>query len=378
MTDFDDIIELHIYAAQSLAVANRPRGNETPTDISLNTLDTEECDILAQFYDTLRTSNAGMTLCNAIEGTSLKDLDINCVQLLEEMSNNQDFALEYMMVKGLTTNEKTQRLVQISLNPVTVFYGSGENDQQADNRAARGALEYLKVLLNSKLEGHFKAWTRTHANKGQFLTCESTCRKRSFHPPKQKTPQSTVTTIVTLTVTDMVDAGEQSEERPIIPPPVDTSEWEGGGEERPSTSTPPGNRERTKGEKKQMIESNSSSSDTGSSSSSDSDDSDSDNSDSDNEECNVHTLGKGSRIASKYDHQHKIDRPKTDRPQSFQLREQEGESARMSLHDFSECNPTTGAHKQPKQGWITHPDVTWTHHPGSRKKKRESEPDLSD
>ena len=86
------------------------------------------------------------------------------------VSIDQGFDVEYTRVEGSMVNRSIQRLLQISLNPLVVFHGLGEDNQKADSVAARCALEYLRVLLKSKLDEQFKAWTWKHANAGRFTT----------------------------------------------------------------------------------------------------------------------------------------------------------------------------------------------------------------
>ena len=98
---------------------------------------------------------------------------MNCVLLLAEMSSDQDFSIEYNEVKGKKTNGQTQRWVQISTKPIVVCYGSGNTSHRADYVIARCALEYLKILFDTKIAEQFKAWTQSHASMGKFVRREA-------------------------------------------------------------------------------------------------------------------------------------------------------------------------------------------------------------
>lgn len=73
----------------------------------------------------------------------LNPLDVGNVQLLENIGNDEGFSVEFGFVKS---DPNPSCLVQLSLNPVVVCYGSGKDPEEAKLASTFAALKYLMVL----------------------------------------------------------------------------------------------------------------------------------------------------------------------------------------------------------------------------------------
>ena len=78
---------------------------------------------------------------------SLRDPNMDCVRILAELGNEQHFDVTYVDIEERTAKNEVQCLVQISTMPVAVCHGTGRDQANANNQAARNALEYLKIMI---------------------------------------------------------------------------------------------------------------------------------------------------------------------------------------------------------------------------------------
>ena len=101
--------------------------------------------VLQDFYIKLQDSGKAKLL--ALVRTSLRDPKLDCVRLLAELSNEQNFDVTYVDIEERNANGEVQCLVQISTMPVAVCHGVGGDQSAANNAAARNALEYLKIMV---------------------------------------------------------------------------------------------------------------------------------------------------------------------------------------------------------------------------------------
>lgn len=76
----------------------------------------------------------------------LSEKDFDFVQFLQEIANEHQFEVTYVDIEEKTYNGRSQCLVQLSTLPVAVCQGSGATTEEAQNQAARNALEYLKIM----------------------------------------------------------------------------------------------------------------------------------------------------------------------------------------------------------------------------------------
>jgi len=72
--------------------------------------------------------------------------DLNCVEMLEEIGNEQQFMITYVDIENISKRGLYQCMVQLTLVPVALCFGEGENRTLAKVAAARDALNYLKLM----------------------------------------------------------------------------------------------------------------------------------------------------------------------------------------------------------------------------------------
>ncbi|KAM9805179.1 interferon-inducible double-stranded RNA-dependent protein kinase activator A homolog [Neosynchiropus ocellatus] len=72
------------------------------------------------------------------------------IQMMLELSVEQDFRVTYIDIDELTVNGQYQCLAELSTSPVTVCCGTGISCSNAQNDAAHHALQYIKVMATSK------------------------------------------------------------------------------------------------------------------------------------------------------------------------------------------------------------------------------------
>ncbi|CAH0555249.1 unnamed protein product [Brassicogethes aeneus] len=99
---------------------------------------------VAQFHKGLKQSN-GIKL-NELQKIPLNIKDINFVELLSEIAQEQSFEVTYVDIEEKSFSGRCQCLVQLSVLPVAVCYGTGATPKEAQARAAHNALEYLKIM----------------------------------------------------------------------------------------------------------------------------------------------------------------------------------------------------------------------------------------
>ncbi|XP_019751020.1 interferon-inducible double-stranded RNA-dependent protein kinase activator A homolog isoform X2 [Hippocampus comes] len=72
------------------------------------------------------------------------------IQLMADLSKEQNFDIAYLDIDELTTNGQYQCLVELSTSPVTVCHGTGISRSNAYNAAAHSALQYIKIMVSIK------------------------------------------------------------------------------------------------------------------------------------------------------------------------------------------------------------------------------------
>lgn len=72
------------------------------------------------------------------------------VQMMLELSSEQDFQVVYVHIEELTVNGQYQCLAELSISPVTVCCGTGMSCSNAQNDAALHALQYIKAMVTKK------------------------------------------------------------------------------------------------------------------------------------------------------------------------------------------------------------------------------------
>lgn len=68
------------------------------------------------------------------------------MELLRQVASEQNFEVTIVEIDEKSLNGKWQCLLQLSTMPVAVVHGLGKNSKEAQDVAARNALEYLKYL----------------------------------------------------------------------------------------------------------------------------------------------------------------------------------------------------------------------------------------
>ncbi|XP_044755761.1 interferon-inducible double-stranded RNA-dependent protein kinase activator A homolog isoform X3 [Coccinella septempunctata] len=77
----------------------------------------------------------------------LSDKGLDCISFLSEIANEQEFEVTYVDIEEKTHSGKYQCLLQLSTLPVAVCYGCGSTVKDAQCKAAKNALEYLKIII---------------------------------------------------------------------------------------------------------------------------------------------------------------------------------------------------------------------------------------
>ncbi len=75
-----------------------------------------------------------------------KGSEVRPEALLDEVSKEQDFGLIYVDVEEKAKNDKYHCFVQMSLTPVAVCFGIGDDPGGAKREAAKNALTYLRIM----------------------------------------------------------------------------------------------------------------------------------------------------------------------------------------------------------------------------------------
>ncbi|KAM4880853.1 LOW QUALITY PROTEIN: RISC-loading complex subunit TARBP2 [Sylvia borin] len=70
--------------------------------------------------------------------------------LLQELSEEQSFAISYLDIDALSLSGLHQCLVELSTQPTTVCHGTGPSRDGARAHAARNALQYLRIMAGGK------------------------------------------------------------------------------------------------------------------------------------------------------------------------------------------------------------------------------------
>ncbi|NXF86131.1 TRBP2 protein, partial [Psilopogon haemacephalus] len=70
--------------------------------------------------------------------------------LLQELSEEQSFAISYLDIDALSLSGLYQCLVELSTQPATVCHGSAPSRDGARCQAARNALQYLRIMAGGK------------------------------------------------------------------------------------------------------------------------------------------------------------------------------------------------------------------------------------
>ncbi|XP_049824180.1 interferon-inducible double-stranded RNA-dependent protein kinase activator A homolog isoform X4 [Aethina tumida] len=72
--------------------------------------------------------------------------DLNFLEMLGDIAHEQNFEVTYVEVEEKSLTGQYQCLVQLSVMPVAVCYGTGNTTKEAQIKAAHNALEYLKIM----------------------------------------------------------------------------------------------------------------------------------------------------------------------------------------------------------------------------------------
>jgi len=82
-----------------------------------------------------------------LHGASMAELgDMDCVEVLEQIGKEQNFAVTFVGVENISKRGKYQCMVQICTDPIAVCFGEGGDAALAKEAAARDALDYLKLM----------------------------------------------------------------------------------------------------------------------------------------------------------------------------------------------------------------------------------------
>ncbi|XP_041857410.1 interferon-inducible double-stranded RNA-dependent protein kinase activator A homolog [Melanotaenia boesemani] len=99
-------------------------------------------------FDTIMNSTAERISLLRRKPLSIPNTDY--IQMILELSKEQGFEVTYFDIDELTVNGQYQCLAELSTSPVTVCHGTGISCSNAHNDAAHSALQYIKIMANSK------------------------------------------------------------------------------------------------------------------------------------------------------------------------------------------------------------------------------------
>ncbi|KAF7992819.1 hypothetical protein HCN44_005163 [Aphidius gifuensis] len=133
--DDDEIIEKNINASSRYAELK---------DVKIPTLTTPHRQKVSQFHKNLKTAT-GIQL-SELQNTCLNDTLVNLVQFLRNIATEQNFEVTFVDIEEKSMTGQCQCLVQLSTLPVAVCFGTGSTNEEAQSRAAKNALEYLKIM----------------------------------------------------------------------------------------------------------------------------------------------------------------------------------------------------------------------------------------
>jgi len=100
---------------------------------------------ISKFHENLGVSQ-GETLYKLHHINLTENVNINCIEVLEEIGYDQQFIMTYVDVENVSKRGLYQCMVQLCLVPVAVCFGEGDNRDLAREAAARDALNYLKLM----------------------------------------------------------------------------------------------------------------------------------------------------------------------------------------------------------------------------------------
>lgn len=113
-------------------------------NMKVETLTQKHSKVLQDFYKKLQDSGKSKLL--ALHRSTLREPNFDYVRLLAELGQEQNFEITYVDIEERSATGELQCLVQLSTLPVAVCYGTGQTQANANNDAARHALNYLKLM----------------------------------------------------------------------------------------------------------------------------------------------------------------------------------------------------------------------------------------
>ncbi|KAM6039040.1 RISC-loading complex subunit TARBP2 [Chlamydotis macqueenii] len=99
-------------------------------------------------WDSLRNS-AGEKILQ-LRSHPLAPAGAGACALLQELSEEQSFAISYLDIDALSLSGLHQCLVELSTQPATVCHGAAPSRDGARSQAARNALQYLRIMAGGK------------------------------------------------------------------------------------------------------------------------------------------------------------------------------------------------------------------------------------
>uniref|UniRef100_A0A8B9DIM6 TARBP2 subunit of RISC loading complex n=1 Tax=Anser cygnoides TaxID=8845 RepID=A0A8B9DIM6_ANSCY len=99
-------------------------------------------------WDSLRNS-AGEKIVQ-LRSHPLAPVGAGACALLQELSEEQSFAISYLDIDALSLSGLHQCLVELSTQPATVCHGAAPSRDGARSQAARNALQYLRIMAGGK------------------------------------------------------------------------------------------------------------------------------------------------------------------------------------------------------------------------------------
>ncbi|XP_006866749.1 PREDICTED: interferon-inducible double-stranded RNA-dependent protein kinase activator A [Chrysochloris asiatica] len=87
---------------------------------------------------------------NLLKKSLLNIPNMDYIQQLGEIAKEQGFNIAYLDIEELSASGQYQCLAELSTSPITVCYGSGISNGNAQNDAAHNALQYLKIMAERK------------------------------------------------------------------------------------------------------------------------------------------------------------------------------------------------------------------------------------
>jgi hypothetical protein len=112
------------------------------------TMNTKERAVLETVNTNLRNSEKGQAIAKEIIALPQTEPGRGCKAILKRIATEFDIQIRYTDEESTPKDGRHQRLLEVDLMPMVVFFGMGSDRQAADNMASKCALGYLRTQLH--------------------------------------------------------------------------------------------------------------------------------------------------------------------------------------------------------------------------------------